>query len=508
MTKQKNIVFDLKITIVESINKYIQKINKMAKRKEAPPRNKKNEEKEKTKGEIPSFPSETESEKGKKTYILDTNVILNDPHCLEHSGKHNICIPIMVLEELDQFKKGNESNNVNARIFHRKFKEFGDELFNGGISLGENRGKLTVALGVDYPQEMEKSFYRDTPDHGILAIALDKKRKGENVVLVTNDINLQIKARALGVKSESYRHDSVKDLESIQASVISYRPRGEGWEELTEDMGNTNGYRVPKSLRKYPENSLFIILSGKGERRKEYLVRKCGKYLMLVGYYNGKESVSGIEAKNNEQRFCFDALLDDNIPLVAITGNAGTGKTLISLAAALKQKDPYEEILVARPAIEMSNKTLGYLPGKLDGKIDPYMKPIFDNLAIIKEASEKKKGKKGTSQSVEDWAKEQKISTLVLNFVRGRSLANRFIIIDEAQNLTPHEIKTIITRAAKGTKIVLVGDISQVDSPYQNERSNGLSYLIDRFRGQPEFAHIHLNNGERSPLAALAGQLL
>lgn len=364
-------------------------------------------------------------------------------------------------------------------------------------------------MGVDYPREMEKSFYKDTPDHRILAIALDKKRKGENVVLVTNDINLQIKARALGVKSESYRHDSVKDLESIQASVISYRPRSEGWGELTEDMGNTNGYRVPKSLRKYPENSLFIILSGKGENRKEYLVRKCGKYLMLVGYYNGKESVSGIEAKNNEQRFCFDALLDGSIRLVAITGNAGTGKTLISLAAALDQKDSYEEILVARPAIEMSNKTLGYLPGKLDGKIDPYMKPIFDNLAIIKEANEKKKGKKkGTSQSVEDWAKEQKISTLVLNFVRGRSLANRFIIIDEAQNLTPHEIKTIITRAAKGTKIVLVGDISQVDSPYQNERSNGLSYLIDRFRGQPEFAHIHLNNGERSPLAALAGQLL
>ena len=205
----------------------------------------------------------------------------------------------MVLEELDKFKKGNEPNNVNTRIFHRIFNGFGDGLFNGGISLGENRGKLTVALGVDYPREMEKSFSTDTQDHRILAIALDKKRKGENVVLVTNDINLQIKARALGVKSESYRHDSVKDLESIQASVISYRPRSEGWGELTEDMGNTNGYRVPKSLRKYPENSLFIILSGKGENRKEYLVRKCGKYLMLVGYYNGKESVSGIEAKNN-----------------------------------------------------------------------------------------------------------------------------------------------------------------------------------------------------------------
>ena len=478
----------------------------MAKRKEASSPNKKDEEKGKTKGEIPSFPSETKSEKEKKTYILDTNVILNDPYCLKYFGEHNICIPIMVLEELDKFKKGNELNNVNTRIFHRRFKEFGDELFNGGISLGENRGKLTVALGVDYPREMEKSFYTDTPDHRILAIALDKKRKGENVVLVTNDINLQIKARALGVKSESYRHDSVKDLESIQASVISYRPRGKGWEELTEDMGNTNGYRVPKSLRKYPENSLFIILSGKGERRKEYLVRKCGKYLMLVGYYNGKESVSGIEAKNNEQRFCFDALLDDSIRLVAITGNAGTGKTLISLAAALHQKNQYEGTLVARPAVGMSDKTLGYLPGKLDGKIDPYMKPIFDNLAIIKEANEKKK--KGTSQSVEDWAKEQKISTLVLNFVRGRSLANRFIIIDEAQNLTPHEIKTIITRAAKGTKIVLVGDISQVDSPYQNERSNGLSYLIDRFRGQPEFVHIHLNHGERSDLAAKAGQLL
>ena len=213
--------------------------------------------------------------------------------------------------------------------------------------------------------------------------------------------------------------------------------------------------------------------------------------------------------RNNEQTFALSALLDPTISLIAITGKAGTGKTLVALAAAIHQKNkPYKEILVARPAMEMSDKTLGFLPGSKEEKIDPYMMPIYDNLAVIKEKIEPEKNQEVHDEPIREWARANQIEVLVLNYIRGRSLAERFIIIDEAQNLTPHEIKTIVTRAGEGTKIVVIGDISQIDSPYQNERSNGLSYLIDKWKGEPEFVHVHMVHGERSPLADKAGRIM
>lgn len=439
-----------------------------------------------------------------KNFILDTNIPLLDPTCILGFKEHNVCIPIVVLEELDNFKKGNEAVNVNAREFGRVLKKMvGDELFNGGLSLGKNLGKLTIALGVDYPKEMEQSFSEDTPDHRILAIALTKKQQGEIVVLVTNDLNLQMKARALGVLSESYRNDSVKDMTKIYESISEVVLTEKEWEEIYS-KNLKEQYPIPSRFRDYPLNQLFVLKAKENEleAKESLLVRKGESEFISI---RKNEKVFRIQAKNHEQEFAFDALLDPKISLVALTGKAGTGKTLLALAAALKQKEQFEEILVARPAVEMSDKTLGFLPGDKDEKIDPYMMPIYDNLAVIREAG---KPKQRTNEPIREWAKANNIQVLVLNYIRGRSLAGRFIIIDEAQNLTPHEVKTIITRAGVGTKIVIIGDVSQIDSPYQNERSNGLSYLIDKWLGQPEFVHVHLIQGERSPLADKAGRIM
>ena len=446
-----------------------------------------------------------------KTFVLDTNIPLSDPTCLTGFKEHNVCIPIIVLEELDNFKKGNEAVNVNAREFGRVLKKLaGDELFNGGLSLGKNLGKLTIALGVDYPREMEQSFSEDTPDHRILAIALTKKKQGEIVILVTNDLNLQMKAKALGVHSESYRNDSVKDMTKIYESISEVVPTEKEWEEIYSKNPKEQ-YPIPSRFRDYPLNQLFVLKAKENEleakeneleAKESLLVRKGESEFISI---RKNEKVFRIQAKNHEQEFAFDALLDPKISLVALTGKAGTGKTLLALAAALKQKEQFEEILVARPAVEMSDKTLGFLPGDKDEKIDPYMMPIYDNLAVIREAG---KPKQRTNEPIREWAKANNIQVLVLNYIRGRSLAGRFIIIDEAQNLTPHEVKTIITRAGEGTKIVIIGDVSQIDSPYQNERSNGLSYLIDKWLGQPEFVHVHLTQGERSPLADKAGRIM
>lgn len=441
----------------------------------------------------------TKQEKIRKTFILDTNIPLQDPNCLFGFDEHNVCIPIVVLEELDKFKKGHDMINVNSREFVRTLQKLtGDGLFNGGVPLGKGLGKLTIALGVDYPKKMEVSFGEDTPDHRILAIALAKQEAGENVILVTNDINLQMKAKALVIHSESYRNDAVENMEKIYESVTPWKPSDQEWEEMTKNMKKDIIYSIPESFNNFPLNHLFIL-------DDKILVRKTECGLIKIKEYNGKERIYGILARNHEQQFSFDALLDPEVNLVAMTGRAGTGKTLLALAAALKQNNSFEEILVARPAVEMSDKTMGFLPGDKDEKIDPYMMPIYDNLAVIKEARGRDKN---GEMPIREWAKANNIQVLVLNFIRGRSLEGRFIIIDEAQNLTPHEIKTIITRAGEGTKIVVIGDISQIDSPYQNERSNGLSYLIDKWLGQPEFVHVHLTKGERSPLADKAGRIM
>lgn len=439
----------------------------------------------------------------KKNYVLDTNIVLHDPFCLENFQEHDVTIPIPMLEELDKFKKGNESINHNAREFVRILQSLtSDHLFNGGVSLGKGMGKLRVALGVDYPPKMEKSFAEDTQDHRILAICLDLQKQGENVVLVSNDINLQIKAKALGILAESYKADAVKDMSIIYDSIQRMSLK-----DLEDAL--TNNFASP-IFKNAPMNQYFIFGNEK-DPKKDTLYCKTKKGMKEIQFHENA-NISGITPRNTEQLCLMDALLDEHIQLVAATGKAGTGKTLLALAAALKQKDLYEEVLVARPIVEMSDKTFGFLPGGIEEKVNPYMDPIYDNLAVIKDASIKSNGKwadeKTREMAVDAWAKENHIKVLTLNFIRGRTFPQKFIIIDEAQNLTPHEVKTIVTRAGEGTKIIFLGDIRQIDSPYMNQYNNGLSHLIDKWKEQPEFSHIHLTKGERSSLADKAGDIM
>ena len=432
-----------------------------------------------------------------KTFILDTNIPIQDPTCLTRFQEHNVAIPIPVIEELDKVKNGNTTKSVNAREFTRnlgKFTKNYNPETNPNIPLGAGLGNLCILTGVNIPENISRCFQDDTQDHRILAIALDQKKQGNHVVLVTNDLNLEIKAKSLGIEAESYRNDSVRDMRVIYNSLSRETPTDEEWAAMSTGRAEAS-FSSLERFSDLPLNHQIIL-------NQDILVRKTANGLEKI---RPNHSVFGIKAKNPEQEFALDALLSPDISLVTLTGKAGTGKTLLALAAALEQKKEFEEILVARPAIELSDKTLGFLPGDMNEKIDPYMLPIYDNLAIIREANQKHKG---GDESIREWAKKQNIHVLILNYIRGRSLTNRFIIIDEAQNTTPGEMKTILTRGGEGTKFVIIGDITQIDSPYQNEKSNGLSYLVDRWTGQPEFVHVHLTRGERSNLAEKAAQLM
>ena len=460
--------------------------------------------------------------KDKKIFVLDTNIPLTDSNCLFGFKEHDIAIPITVLEELDKFKKGHETKNLNARAFLRSLDQLIEtpEQSKNGANLGKGLGKVFIELGSNkYPGAMESALMEDSPDHRILATALylKEKKKNYSVVLVTNDTNFRQKAKRFGVDTEPYRNETVTDMDKIYTSITEVKLTDSEWNRLYQkpksrkkkDMISfDNKYLpIPASLKGYPINQLFIIKGGE-DTNFRILVRKLEDRLLIIQEENLK--INEITPRNPEQIFALSALLDPTIDLIAITGKAGTGKTLISLAAALHQKTHqkiYEEILVARPAVEMSGNTLGYLPGNKEEKIAPYMMPIYDNLAVIKDKIDPSKNC-DTQESIEDWAKANKIKVLVLNYIRGRSFKKRFIIIDEAQNITPTEMTTIITRVGDDSKIVVMGDITQIDSPYQNERSNGLSYLIDKWKGEPEFVHVHMIHGERSKLADKAARIM
>ncbi len=456
----------------------------------------------------------------KKLFVLDTNIPLQDPNCIFGFKEHDVCIPITVLEELDRFKKGFETTNLNARAFSRSLEKVITSTETAkSAKLGKGLGNLSIGLpGREYPAKIATSLMMDIPDHRILAIAykLKQSRKAE-VVLVTNDINLRVKAMRFGVAAEGYRNESVQDMDKIYKAIREVELNDDDWDTLFSSHRNDNLYPTPTSLKGSMQNQLFVLYSEGCDER--ILARAKGKRLIILD--RSKLKTCLLTPRNDEQYFALNALLDPSISLVALTGKAGTGKTLVALAAALKQKKDYEEILVSRPAIEVEDKTLGFLPGDMNEKIDPYMAPIYDNLDVLREAQkqndQRRKEQKSSDQKsndsipkepIRDWAKSQGIEVLVLNYIRGRSLAKKFIIIDEAQNLSPLGMKTLVTRAGEGTKIVIIGDVTQIDSPYQNEKTNGLSYLIDRMKGQPEFVHVHLSKGERSALADKAGRLL
>lgn len=437
---------------------------------------------------------------GKKNFVLDTNVLLHDHKCIFNFQENDIFIPIIVLEELDKFKKGNEEINYNAREFARQLDKYTDkDFFENGAQLGPDLGRLSIIVNCSLNKRVKEAFHEDKPDHRILSAAIDvaEQHKDMRTILVTKDINLRMKARALGIETEDYTNDKVKseDLFANEHRTIT----GIAPDIIDAIYSSKKGIPVEQIGVKLRTNECLVLDSGTSSVLARYvtaegMVRKVSK-----------EKNFGIEPRNAEQAFAFDLLNDDSIKLLAITGKAGTGKTLLALAGALKQHGLYKQILLARPIVSLSNKDLGFLPGDEKQKIAPYMQPLFDNLNVIKRQFSLDSNDYRTLQEMQS---SGNLVIEALAYIRGRSLSDTFCIIDEAQNLTPHEIKTIITRAAEGTKMVFTGDVYQIDSPYLDTQSNGLAYMIDRMQGQEIFGHVNLVKGERSKLSELASNLL
>lgn len=440
--------------------------------------------------------------KKKKTFIIDTNVLLHDYRSIYKFEENDVIIPIVALEELDRFKKGNDLINYHAREFTRELDKLsGDNLLNNGIPLGEGLGKLYIETGKDFSERVSESFPEKTSDHRILAIAdyVCDKHKNESVILITKDINLRMKAKSLGIRAQDYENDKVANIDDLYKGVETIVDIDSSMiDKLYEEP---DGIAVDEmGMDIHPEGHQFYILKNNGSSALAHY-NPTNKLVNRIF----KQPTYGIDPRNAEQTFAIEALINPEIQLVALTGKAGTGKTLLALASALQQNKRYKQIFLARPIVPLANRDLGFLPGDVKEKIDPYMQPLFDNLTVIKH--------KFSHQSPEfirinDMIKEEKLVITPLAYIRGRSLSSIFFIVDEAQNLTPHEVKTIITRAGEDTKMVFTGDIEQIDSPYLDTGSNGLSYLTDKMKGQDIFAHVNLVKGERSYLSELASRLL
>lgn len=436
----------------------------------------------------------------KKTLVLDTNVILHDSDCIYHFEDNDIVLPMPVLEELDHFKKGNEVLNYHARAFVRIIEDLSSEkMFEEGVKLGPKRGTFRVELN-STSEELNGVFSEDITDHRILYTAFElAKTEKQRVVLVSKDMNLRLKAKALGLEAQDYFTDKVASVDELYT--------GKSTEE------NINSELIDK-LYKAPFEVPFDEAGIKNapEPWHHFIMKNDQKSALTVYNPNqdmlqrlDKRAAHGITPRNAEQLFALDILTNDDIPLVSVTGKAGTGKTLLALAAAMEKRRSYRQIFIARPIVPLSNKDIGYLPGDIKSKIDPYLQPLWDNLKVIQNQY---LNNNSEFEKINRLVEEEKIVIAPLTYIRGRSLQKIFFIVDEAQNLTPHEIKTIITRAGEGTKVVFTGDIFQIDHPFLDSQSNGLSYLIDRFKGQRLYAHMNLEKGERSALAELASNLL
>ncbi len=438
----------------------------------------------------------------KKFFVLDTNVLLHDYECIYNFEENDIIIPIVVLEELDKFKKGNNQINFHARELTRELDKLsGDKLFTQGVSLGKDKGKLFIETGKPFGEKVSESFPERTPDHRILVIAdyVTEKNPDSQVVLVTKDMNLRMKAKSLGIQAQDYETDKVSNLDDLYRTLTTLENQDS--ELISRLYGEKEGVPVKdfKLEIKPFAHEYYIMKSEKSSVLTHYdpIEKVMNRIEKTIAY--------GIEPRNAEQTFSIDALSRPEIQLVALTGKAGTGKTLLALAAALHQRRNFKQIFLARPIVPLANRDIGFLPGDVSEKIGPYMQPLFDNLTVIKN---KFSPQSKDYQKIEDMLKEEKLVITPLAYIRGRSLSHIFFIVDEAQNLTPHEIKTIITRAGEGTKMIFTGDIEQIDSPYLDAGSNGLTYLTDKMKGQDIFAHVNLVKGERSYLAELASQLL
>jgi PhoH-like ATPase len=409
-----------------------------------------------------------------------------------------VVIPISVLEELDQFKRGNEQIHFNARDFLRSL----DDLSTGSddSELKEGDGKIRVVVNHNWHPDVEASFQDDCPDHRIIncAYKLHIDNPDREIILVTKDTNMRLKSRSLGLSAEDYSRDSIEDVSQVYTGSrliedVDSKEIDVLYASYGIDGGEINCVIDPMA------NENFILRNG-----QKSILATFDPFDNKVVRVD-KPTAYGIKPRNAEQSFALHMLMDNRIQLVSLSGKAGTGKTLLALAAALELRSEYRQIFLARPIVPLSNRDLGFLPGDIQSKLDPYMQPLFDNLSVIRHQF---KSNDKRSIKIDELLEQNKLLITPLTYIRGRSLQKSFFIVDEAQNLTPHEVKTVITRAGEGTKVVFTGDIHQIDHPYLDKRSNGLTYLISRMKGQDVFAHITLEKGERSELAELASNLL
>jgi PhoH-like ATPase len=439
--------------------------------------------------------------KPKKLFVLDTNVILHDYTCIHCFQDNDIAIPITVLEEIDRFKSGHAQVNYNARQFSRILDGLsGDQLVEEGVKLANNEGYIRIVAGHLREPEVVEIFTEDTPDHRILSIAyyLSKNVKERQTVLVSKDVNVRLKAKSLGLISQDYFTDKIRDIDKLYTGKRYVKDFSES---LIDQLIDGEG-KIPveaAGIEGIIPNEYFILKNEKKSVPAYY--NPVDKTIVRVG----KKEAFHITPRNAEQLFALHALMNPAVQLVTLSGKAGTGKTLLALAAALEIYKNYQQIFLARPIVPLSNRDLGFLPGDVNAKLDPFMQPLYDNLTVIKNQFDKKDN---NYKQIAQMQKDEELVIAPLAYIRGRSLEKIFFIVDEAQNLTPHEVKTVITRAAEGTKVIFTGDPHQIDTPYLDAQSNGLTYLIDRMRGQNIYAHITLEKGERSLLADLASNLL
>lgn len=450
----------------------------------------------------------------KKVFILDTNVLLFDPQAVFRFGQHEVIIPITVIEEMDRFKREMSENGRNARHFSRMMDDLRrDGQLSKGVKLPQSGGMLKVEMGAA-DQTFHADFPLDRADNRILAVAMQLKRDQPRrpIKFVTKDVNLRIKADALGIEAEDYEPSNLEPDELYSGTTEIVVPSvlvDEFFSQKRVAIGSLVEQAKGEARPRLAPNE-YVILKDEANPTHTALARYSSELEAVVPIFKPAEGLWGIFPKNAEQAFAVDALINDDIKLVSLVGKAGTGKTLLAVAAGLaKTVDDgvYHRVLISRPVFPLG-KDIGFLPGDIDEKLNPWMQPIYDNIDFLFGATNGKGGRRGAGRGGQELMAQGLLQIEALTYIRGRSIPQQYFIVDEAQNLTPHEIKTIVTRAGDNTKIVLTGDCFQIDNPYVDSANNGLSYIVERFKGEGIAAHITLTRGERSRLSELASNLL